>query len=215
MKKVIVLSFCLCVCASVVANSACNDPLGWLVPEDVKCNCAHPIIDFKTMRVSCQPTYCPEGTECMENGYCCDGKVVDNYVNGKGIEGQVCCPVKADYADGVGSHGNALYFSGYTVAGAVDGVCCAGFTSTSVYDDHYGTIRNSSSIDYEVYENGGVYFCGRSDTTTDYDISITHWDRYVSAGKYCSTIGGSSCYGCMCSDSGDPAHLGDYNCPCP
>ena len=133
MKKVIVLSFCLCVCASVVANSACNDPLGWLVPEDVKCNCAHPIIDFKTMRVSCKPTYCPAGMECMENGHCCDGKVVDNYVDGIGVSGKVCCKETSSSSSSTEFGETSTASSTSTPVAAVNGGCCFEQSSESSF----------------------------------------------------------------------------------
>ena len=153
------------------------------------------------VKASCYgcPDYAPYQKEVMDGWINClkcpDGsKEVTNYTNSGEEKG--CCPVQADYT----MDDPKATVSGYSVAGAINGSCCAGYTS-------YVESGFTGTTSYKVLQNGGVYYCAISyeNASSLQTISKT----YVSNNKVCSKedFGPGYVYeSCTCSDSGDPAN---------
>ena len=146
---------------------------------------------------------CSEGQKAYWNGssaQCCataTHQIVTNYINGVEDAGYACCEVKEDYSKTYydGDITETDYYSGYSIAGAVNGKCCGGYASITYAD--YGQSTNS----HAVRQNGGVYYCA-SELTSETDK-----EYYESDSKFChdTYMDQELLYkDCFCSDSGDP-----------
>ena len=163
---------------------------------------------------------CKSHEEAYWNGSsaeCCDTSqkeyiLVPNHVNGIGESGYACCEVKK----------NGSGYSGWTVVGAVNGSCCSGWTSyyNLSSPEPNVTIINSSSSDFQIRQNGGVYYCASDHRTTyivDGQVIQDEETVYISDNKWCWGKPGAAYGYCITSDSGDPQHGEQYcsypNCP--
>lgn len=106
--------------------------------------------------------------------------------------------------------------AGYSVAGAVNGVCCGGYTSYSectlvndeLTDENCSMIRVDS---YNINKNGQVAYCADNQRTWLYTSTSKETNGpvvvYVSPSKVCKYPEGEIAEGqCTCSSSGDPAN---------
>ena len=166
------------------------------------------------------------GYVCCPVETCSDGQEpVDNYVDGIGVCGKVCCEVKADeegyYDDG--------YYSGpwkrtYGVSGAIDGKCCGGETSYTVSRERWWgggdcleTVESSNAYSYTVLDNNG-YYCAKSEdifyenSGDERCAEMFGWRTTVSYPNPSTCITVSESWGagedfhetCRYSNSGDP-----------
>ena len=145
--------------------------------------------------------------ECCADGVCCDTtthELVKNYVNGTGEAGYTCCSIgeKEDF------------YSGWTVAGAINGTCCSGWTS--FYKDntqHPDAITiSSNTFSYSIRQNGGVYYCAEDShhlMTTNVGITSDAEVVYISDSQLCYLSSGSYT-SCSTSQKGDPAYGKTY-----
>ena len=147
---------------------------------------------------------CSEGQKAYWNGssaQCCataTHQIVTNYINGVEDAGYACCEVKEDYSKTYydGDITETDYYSGYSIAGAVNGKCCGGYASITYAD--YGQSTNS----HAVRQNGGVYYCASNYNRVDlYTGDETR--TYVSNSQVCYGIGHGYEY-CYCTTTGDP-----------
>lgn len=119
------------------------------------------------------PDVCPEETVRVKNY---EGDIVCD---------KVCCKVKADYIS-YQPEGRPWYkLIGYTVVGAINGVCCGGYSSRyshGVPDFYYEYDDYSYSIN-----NNGTYYCAKSVSginTNGDNVSYEHY--YTSPYEKCS-----------------------------
>ena len=185
---------------------------------------------------------CSEGQKAYWNGssaQCCataTHQIVTNYISGQTETAYACCETKEDErrVNGPYNYGGTLYVTdtntstGYTIAGAVNGSCCGGYTSSSLTTDEYYTDSPQTNhgacgteSEYAVYENGGTYYCASSyvhqasgSTFSGAGKSGCGWTngegkRYLSASKYC-TIVDFEPWECKCSSSGDPKNASTW-----
>ena len=146
---------------------------------------------------------CSEGQKAYWNGssaQCCattTHQIVTNYRSGQTDTAYACCETKED---DVYDNGRAIIsWTGYTIAGAVNGSCCSSYTSYAEDDGSYV----KASYDVSIRQNGGVYYCAYT------GIINGVGDVYVSDNKVCSTGDwGATVHDCRCSDSGDPQSNG-------
>jgi len=141
---------------------------------------------------------------------CPDGQEpTDNYVDGVGLCGKVCCEKKEDYENTYINEGltHTDYRGDYTIVGATNGACCAGYKKDEfLCDGQDCPAKEGADRDYQVLENGGTYYCAISYTgyhcwfedDCDYHFEAT---RYLSSSKYCRYYVDE---GCLCSSKGDP-----------
>ncbi|MBQ4084626.1 MAG: hypothetical protein IJC30_03100, partial [Alphaproteobacteria bacterium] len=165
--------------------------------------------DYKELGV-CK-TCCPSGMEGAVDGECCGGSyedenfgcrnnddygykgevavctrvLVPNYVGDKQM-GKVCCSRCSD------AHCNwrdeeIWSDKNYVLAGAVDGVCCGGYTSSDYWlkEDHTQPTVNS----YSIVQNGSYYCAHSGSSLWIYEVSgeeaFIRNDYYVSSTEYC------------------------------
>ena len=149
---------------------------------------------------------------------CCDTsqgkyKLVTNYINGREETSYACCEVKEnEHTENVEDWGGGVTVSstdtssGWTIAGAVDGQCCSGWSSSRHSEvgptwNHYEDNIWSRSI----RQNGGEYYCA-SNWTYEADGGVMD-QIYENAGKWCVYYDGNL-YTCSCSNSGNPYYGG-------
>ena len=102
--------------------------------------------------------------------------------------------------------------TGWTIAGAVNGSCCGGYTDSSgsvAYDDIGYEQWGSNSYTFNIQENGGVYYCASNmtDSGGDNQSEASSWSwsfYYASNNKYCMDQKPASPLICYCSEKGDP-----------
>ena len=128
---------------------------------------------------------------------CCDtatNAIVTNYINGQTDTAYACCETKEDEDKRYSSDLSIRILSntGWTVAGAVNGSCCGGWTNESIkeYDiNHDNSLMEDefTSYSYSVRQNGGVYYCGEGSRLSSYEY-LYGINSYVNDGKYCFTM---------------------------
>ena len=149
---------------------------------------------------------------------CCDtatNAIVTNYINGQTDTAYACCETKEDEDKRYSSDLSIRILSntGWTVAGAVNGSCCGGWTNESIkeYDiNHDNSLMEDefTSYSYSVRQNGGVYYCGEGSRLSSYEY-LYGINSYVNDGKYCFTmITEHETTSCWCSNKGDPRENG-------
>ena len=171
---------------------------------------------------TCECNKCEDGFEvvdgkCVKNDCPTGQKSVTNYDSAGNNIGTTCCEVKEDYSEGnVNSNGYAINYSNYSIAGAINGVCCSTFNNAeyTYYGNGCFTLKSITSS-YSIRTNGGVAYCAKESKS----IPCSEWDtlsfnRYVSASKACAyyvdSTGKETFRHCLCSSSGDPASSETY-----
>ena len=173
---------------------------------------------------------CSEGQKAYWNGssaQCCataTHQIVTNYISGQTDTVYACCETKEDIQTTTSEYDGLVTYirsnGNWKIAGAVNGKCCSGYT-TSGYQEYRSDSGESvlmgdcsDMTDYAVNENGSVYYCA-------FNVHVTGWGNgcgwsnatwgHVSSSKYCFTdIGNDSPPSCTCSETGDP----QYGDPC-
>ena len=148
---------------------------------------------------------CKTNEEAYWNGssaQCCDTtthELVKNYVNGTGKAGYTCCSVKEDEGPN----------SGWTVAGAINGSCCSGWTNYSEvrYSIPDLTVIDTITSSRSIRQNGGVYYCATDLQTQEWyndSLNMENESVYVSDSQWCYIQNGRYEY-CYTSKSGNPS----------
>ena len=153
---------------------------------------------------------CQANEEAYWNGSsaeCCDTRggeyqLVKNYINSTGEIVYACCKIQADSTSS--SDYQTVTFSQYSIAGAIDGSCCGGYTSQTVQSG--GTTTNIT-FSNTIRQNGGIYYCANNSTKATPMSSDSYY--YESDQKFCHKFvveGQTIYYDCYCSTEGDPRY---------
>ena len=152
---------------------------------------------------------CSEGQKAYWNGssaQCCataTHQIVTNYISGQTDTAYACCETKEDEISS--DELRSEYLTGYTMAGAVNGTCCGGYTQHDL-EDIDPTLVYYWNYSYQILENGGIYYCATNwESGMKYSGSITEQYRgtYESPSKFCAYEYEELDY-CKCKSSGDP-----------
>ncbi len=163
---------------------------------------------------------CSEGQKAYWDGsaaQCCataTHQIVTNYISGQTDTAYACCEVKEDYeTEGPGPYGLVrTTTSNWTIAGATNGYCCSGYTSSQSTGPLNGveTLLSKTTNTISILHNGGLYFCapGHISTRLNADGStFTKGEWYESGSRWCEQSG--DLVYCYCSEIGDPIYSED------
>ena len=148
-------------------------------------------------------------------GVCCDGTV---YQPDTEDTSYACCPTGKEVSIVQGKENLNYCCSEGQIAGAVDGVFCGGYTlATYTLNEKFiedwpeidcGNGGRTTSYSYDIYQNGGVYYCANTyndkNRKSSFESPSQNCTYEYYEGEWLLNF-------CLCSDKGDPRNNGE---PC-
>ena len=174
---------------------------------------------------------CSEGQKAYWNGssaQCCataTHQIVTNYISGQTDTAYACFDIesiKEEEQNDPRFLGNCYLeypsLSHFHIAGAVDGVFCGGYTlATYTLNEKFiedwpeidcGNGGRTTSYSYDIYQNGGVYYCANTyndkNRKSSFESPSQNCTYEYYEGEWLLNF-------CLCSDKGDPRNNGE---PC-
>ena len=206
----------------------CNDSKPCTSPkqcENYICVCPK-IANCKTLNNStCECNKCEDGYEmvdgkCVKNDCPTGQKSVTNYDSAGNIIGTVCCTIGEDQS------ATSMFYqerSGYTVAGAINGTCCGGYTKDVKMRTSDHVLIGTNTYAYKVLVNQTAYCATEQQVNYNKELCTSECTNsetvYSSDGtKYCTqsvvfnaTTTKRTTVICYKSDNGAPKNA-YYNC---